>query len=276
VPEASVAPAATPAAIAAAPSIAPTAAPAVEPIDDNNTAGAVAANPPVLTSDPDPTAPIDTAAPATAPPAPVDAQPSNQIASNNNARASEPSRVIASNNRAATPEEPMPPGAGPDETRADGLPAEISETANSYAVARSDNDTPERPKATETEPASVPATAPKTVRQKSPSTTVASAATPRPKKSTTVAAAPKRAPRPNTEVAEATNAMPPIPRGAVRAEYLGTTPDGNLVFGLPSAQRGYVAPGESRRRRSRRAAPANVDVLPAEPAVLPALPADDE
>jgi hypothetical protein len=64
--------------------------------------------------------------------------------------------------------------------------------------------------------------------------------------------------------------MPPMPRGAVRAEYLGTTPDGNLVFGLPSEQRGYVAP--ERRRRSRRP----VDVLDAEPAVLPALPPDDE
>ena len=67
--------------------------------------------------------------------------------------------------------------------------------------------------------------------------------------------------------------MPPIPRGAVRAEYLGTTPDGNLVFGLPSSERGYVAPADSRRRRSRR--PAN-EVLPAEPAILPAEPVDDE
>jgi hypothetical protein len=280
VPEASVAPATTPAAIAAAPSIAPTAAPATEAIDDNdNTAGAVAANPPVLTSDPDPTAPIDTAAPATAPPPTADAQPSNQVASNTNARASEPSRMIASNDRAATAEEPMPPGAGPDESRPDGLPAEISETANSYAVARRDNDTAEQPKVTETERSPAPTPAPaarETAREKTASTTVASAATPRPKKSTPVVAAPKRATRPAPEVAETANAMPPVPRGAVRAEYLGTTPDGNLIFGLPSSERGYVAPGESRRRRSRRAAPANVDVLPAEPAVLPALPADDE
>jgi hypothetical protein len=70
--------------------------------------------------------------------------------------------------------------------------------------------------------------------------------------------------------------MPPVPRGAVRAEYLGTTPDGNLVFGLPSSERGYVAPAESRRRSRRAQPPSDVQVLPAEPAVLPALPPDDE
>ena len=175
----------------------------------------------------------------------------------------------------------MPPGAGPAEPRAEGLPAEISETANSYAVTRSNksnNDNSAEPaEATDSDRSSAQTTAPKTVRQKSEPTTVASAATPRPKKSSAAtASAPKRAKAADDQVADARPAMPPMPRGAVRAEYLGTTPDGNLVFGLPSEQRGYVAPRES-RRRSRRAQPSeDVDALPAEPVVLPAEPVDDE
>jgi hypothetical protein len=162
----------------------------------------------------------------------------------------------------------MPPGAGPDVSQTQ-LPAEISETANSYAV-------PRESAARESETArttSTAAPAPKPARETTErTTTVASAATPRPKKTTATATPPKRA-RPATDVADAGGAMPPIPRGAVRAEYLGTTPDGNLVFGLPSSERGYVAP-DSRRRRSRR--PASADVLPAEPAILPAEPVGDD
>ena len=294
-------PEATPAAVttAAAPSVAPTAAPATDAIDANNTAGAVAANPPVLTSDPDPTAPVDTAAPSAEPAAPVVAAQSTQVASNNNApattsrtepandrsadrrQATEQPRIVASNPQASPAEEPMPPGAGPNEPRAQGLPAEISETANSYAVARpssnNDNNTVEPAEAADSESSSTPAVAPKTARPKSEPTTVASAATPRPKKSSAAAApAPKRTTRGDGQIADARRAMPPVPRGAVRAEYLGTTPDGNLVFGLPSSERGYVAPAESRRRSRRAQPPSDVQVLPAEPAVLPALPPDDE
>ena len=66
---------------------------------------------------------------------------------------------------------------------------------------------------------------------------------------------------------------PPVPRGAKRAKYLGTTPNGDLVFGLPSDQRGYVAPprGDSRRRRARAA---DVDERPA--TVLPAEPVEPD
>jgi hypothetical protein len=62
---------------------------------------------------------------------------------------------------------------------------------------------------------------------------------------------------------------PPVPRGAKRAKYLGTTPEGDLVFGLPSDERGYVQPGNRRNRRNRvrRALPVEEPpmVLPAEP-----------
>ena len=82
--------------------------------------------------------------------------------------------------------------------------------------------------------------------------------------------------RPAEPVAEAdlSNA-PPVPRGAKRARYLGTTPEGDLIFGLPSNERGYVSPPPISPdiRRARRAKPVLVEpsaprpdeVLPAEP-----------
>jgi serine/threonine-protein kinase len=105
------------------------------------------------------------------------------------------------------------------------------------------------------------------------------AATPEP----TRAAVAKTTPKPASKIARAAEvrrAEPPddigvnaptVPRGAKRARYLGTTPEGDLVFGLPSDQRGYVAPpgSDNRRRRVRGAnveRPANPEmVLPAEP-----------
>ena len=71
-----------------------------------------------------------------------------------------------------------------------------------------------------------------------------------------------------------------LPQGAVRARYLGTTPEGELVFGLPNNDRVYAAPDgrvlreETTRkpRRARRAPKAEViEELP----VLPALPPDE-
>ena len=62
-----------------------------------------------------------------------------------------------------------------------------------------------------------------------------------------------------------------LPRGRVRAEYLGTTPEGELIFGMPSTnERVFAAPPadpsvDERRPRS---------VRRALPPVLPALPPD--
>ena len=47
-------------------------------------------------------------------------------------------------------------------------------------------------------------------------------------------------------------ALPPVPRGSKRARYLGTTPDGALVFGMPSSERVYAAPPPAPARSSRR------------------------
>lgn len=72
---------------------------------------------------------------------------------------------------------------------------------------------------------------------------------------------------------------PPIPRGAKRARYLGTTADGDLVFGLPSDERGFVAPPAyqpDQRRRSRRQRRVAPTPEPRPEMVLPAEPVDPE
>ena len=170
----------------------------------------------------------------------------------------------------------MPPGAGPTnepQVSQQQLPAEISETANSYAVSKSKAPQVSRNSDESSSDSTSDTSEPKT-EEKTESTTVATAATPRLKKATRVASASRRQ-RTDRDYADARRAMPAVPQGAVRAQYLGTAPDGSLIFGLPSSERGYVAPGESRRRRSRRVnneLPPGVEALPP---VLPALPADE-
>lgn len=86
-------------------------------------------------------------------------------------------------------------------------------------------------------------------------------------------AATKRADSPKKPAVASSDNAGTIGRGVVRAQFIGTTPDGNLIFGLPSSQRGYVAAPasdrDSSRRRNRRAAEPRQE-LP----VLPALPPD--
>ena len=265
-----------------APAVAAPAAPV--PDSGTSTAGTVAANPPVLTSDPEPPAATNDAAAATESEAPANAQPSTQVASNNipattdraesappapaeSRDTTEASRTaLATNNQSAPAEEPMPPAAGPNETQPQPSPARLSETANSYAQERTStrDQTTQRARSSSSETS-------KAERQKIDASTVATGSTPQPKKSSSVAATSKRAKK-DVQLADANDAMPPVPRGAVRAEYLGTTPDGNLVFGLPSSERGYVAPAEPRRRRARPI----VSELPPDVEVLPALPPEDE
>ena len=59
--------------------------------------------------------------------------------------------------------------------------------------------------------------------------------------------------------------LPPVPRGSKRARYLGTTPDGALVFGMPSNEQVYVAPPENSSRRRVRRLPADAAPPRAEP-----------
>lgn len=76
--------------------------------------------------------------------------------------------------------------------------------------------------------------------------------------------------------------LPPIPPGTVRAKFVGTTPDGELIFGLPSSRTGIATVPESadprkerRRHRVRRATPVQESGRAEEPVILRALPVDE-
>ena len=69
--------------------------------------------------------------------------------------------------------------------------------------------------------------------------------------------------------------LPPVPRGSKRARYLGTTPDGALVFGMPSSEQVYVAPQPSENPRRRRARGRSLPPVD-EPPVRRAEPVDPE
>lgn len=75
--------------------------------------------------------------------------------------------------------------------------------------------------------------------------------------------------------------QPPVPRGAVRAQFIGTTPDGEWVFGLPSDKKGTVklpSGNDSENRPRRRARRPAVEIQPEDepaPRVLRALPPDE-
>lgn len=75
-------------------------------------------------------------------------------------------------------------------------------------------------------------------------------------------------------VATGPNSLPPAPRGTVRAQYLGTTSEGNLLFGLPSNERVYASPPAPIFREDRKRARRPVKEPAKEPPVLPALPPD--
>lgn len=67
--------------------------------------------------------------------------------------------------------------------------------------------------------------------------------------------------------------LPPLSGRSKRARYVGTAPDGSLVFEMPSEERVFVAPpayGGSPRRRIRQRPVEDLPVLPAEP-----VPADE-
>ena len=70
--------------------------------------------------------------------------------------------------------------------------------------------------------------------------------------------------------------QPPVPRGAVRAQFIGTTPDGEWVFGLPSEKEGVLKLRDA-KKSEKRARRAPVEPEPNDqpaPRVLPALPPD--
>ncbi len=71
--------------------------------------------------------------------------------------------------------------------------------------------------------------------------------------------------------------LPAVPRGAVRAQFIGTSPNGEWIFGLPSDKKGVVtlpSGNKAEKRAARRARRARVEADPA-PRVLRALPPDE-
>jgi hypothetical protein len=180
----------------------------------------------------------------------------------------EPARTYASNSPTQLPQadEPPPPSEGPDET----TPA--APQVETGAVAQN------APADVSVEPASPPrhneSRTPAVISEKP----AAIAEKPRAREKAPEVSG-KRASKRVRVASSAQSGQQPMPRGSVRAQYLGTTPDGELVFGLPSNERGYVSPPRPAVRAepaspSRRVRPA-LRVPDEELPVLPALPPDE-
>ncbi|MDQ6765297.1 MAG: protein kinase [Verrucomicrobiota bacterium] len=154
--------------------------------------------------------------------------------------------------------EPAPPAEGPAESSASSTsgPAQSADVPNNIATVAEATPTNDaetnsesaRPDVRKAEPPATPTTSARTAKVVQPS------------------------PR-NRRFANS-GPLPPLPPRAVRAQYLGTTPDGELVFGLPSDEKAFYAPGSGGRprRHSRRVIREPVSELPP---VLPALPPDE-
>jgi serine/threonine-protein kinase len=94
---------------------------------------------------------------------------------------------------------------------------------------------------------------------------------------------PKATPKPVRKTTRSERAVASAPRmreGRVRAQYLGTTPEGEMVFGLPADERGYLDPNTAAERRNSSGRRRKMEVRRAEPVdelpVLPALPPDSD
>lgn len=92
----------------------------------------------------------------------------------------------------------------------------------------------------------------------------------------------KRQARKTAAAKRNSNDLPPAAPGTVRAEFVGTTADGEWIFGLPSSRTGVAAlpndaqsRGTQRRHRVRRALPVQEPAQPEEPVVLRAQPVDE-
>jgi serine/threonine-protein kinase len=199
-------------------------------------------------------------------------QPGESAAPENSApaaeeRTSEPAAVAATSN------------ANPPSTTDQSAPAQVADSGS--ALSPKSHNVPER----STSQQSNTESSARVQRTRTASAESAPTATVAPAREATPPAVVKSTPKPASKIARGAEVRraepaddvdvnaPPVPRGAKRAKYLGTTPDGDLVFGLPSDQRGYVAPprGDNRRRRT---PAADLDQRPA--TVLPAEPVEPD
>ena len=201
--------------------------------------------------------------------------PAQPAAVARNAKRSEPAKqqeepapsrapVVAANTAPAPIAEPAAPAEGPNDSAANAQ----NNTRQTRTVAKRDATAePPAPQPATSQPAaSQPAAAPKTAsasaegeRRPARTASTSKARTKAGSRSGLTAEEQTelevRQALPMTPQQEA--ALPPIPRGSKRAQYLGTTPDGALVFGMPSSsEKMYVAPPPApKSARNRRRVP---------------------
>lgn len=172
--------------------------------------------------------------------APATAQPAAQASA---PASSEPPTVVATNTTppAPQPAEPASPAEGPVDAAA---PQQAASQPSS--AARAPEATAAKPATSQRKTASAAAPA------ASPAKTAKSAAKASKDK-------PKREEQPRIAQRVPDDAgLPPVPNGSRRARYLGTRPDGSMVFSLPSSEevfvpppRGAYVPNRSSRRPAR-------------------------
>ena len=183
-----------------------------------------------------------------------------------------PPTVVASNAAPARSEESAPasPAEGPVDVGAQPPAPPASQPATVADTSTTSN------AQSESRPAPVGSTA---TQRKTASAATATAAPSKPAQTAAkpTKSKPKREEQP-ARVAEAVEdespaeeTLPPVPKGSRRAKYVGTRPDGSMIFTLPSSERVYAAPPveplppSSPRRRLRR-----LLTPPPEPAYDPA------
>lgn len=180
-----------------------------------------------------------------------------------------PSTSLAANNAAPAiePTEPAPPAEGPSAVVARQAPAPAAETFVAQ-VARA-----AEPESEDAAPRVAAKPQPRITPDRAAEAAASSAKAEREKRARLAASAKKNeraTDRPARIVANQPRRA--RPRGRVRAEYLGTTPEGELIFGMPSTnERVYAAPPTVLDPDERRPA----QIRRALPPVLPALPPDD-
>ena len=170
-----------------------------------------------------------------------------------------PPTVVASNTAptAGGESEAASPAEGPAEV----APQAPAPAAKPATVADAASTRSEAPAARTAEASPARSTAATTAQRKA--TASAAAPTASPGKTTTTAAKPaktkpkreERSPRVAQRVEESEldeSSLPPVPRGSRRARYIGTRPDGSMIFALPSSERVYAAPPTDRFERSPR------------------------
>jgi hypothetical protein len=197
-------------------------------------------NPPVVANQPIAPVPAQSAAPSpvanVAKASPVQAP--SQVPSESIASSSPPAHATSSPIITAQSSEPQPPAQGPQTV----WEREAGKTVRQAPVAQN-------PEPGDSEDANNESPATPIRKTQTASTSEAASKT---ETNTTSSAkrrtASVRSARPRVTTSRAEAGLPPLPSGSFRAEFLGTTPDGRLIFGMPNGEVKYVRPRAHRFR----------------------------